>query len=345
MTMDRLGDFFREKTPRRLLALAIFITLIVLFREEFILVAIFVAIQSGFGGATHVLVERTKWPRKRAFLAVLATFLGAVGVSAALGATRVIHFVKHAKQTFPHAIEEMQQNPILIRAREHLPDTSKLVERARDYSESALHVVAAMGHLAMSAVIALILAVIYNLEEEELHELMHKVEPTSLMGTVLRWLGYVAESIRITIQLQLVVAAVNTLLTLPVLIVLGIHHIPSLMILIFVSGLIPVVGNFVSGGVLCLLAYQAKGFVGVGVFVALTFVLHKIEAYYLNPRLTSKHVHLPGFAIVVSLIAWEHLIGFAGLFVSFPFLFVASKIRGEMRAAAEAAKSAPAPPA
>ena len=41
------------------------------------------------------------------------------------------------------------------------------------------------------------------------------------MGTVMRWLGYVGEAVRITIQLQLVVAAVNTLLTLPVLIVLG----------------------------------------------------------------------------------------------------------------------------
>jgi predicted PurR-regulated permease PerM len=119
-------------------------------------------------------------------------------------------------------------------------------------------------------------------------------------------------------------------LTLPVLLILGIHHIPSLMILIFVSGLIPVVGNVVSGAVLSLLAYQAKGVAGIGVFVVLTFVLHKIEAYYLNPRLTSKHVHLPGFAIVVSLICWEHLLGFVGLFVSFPFLFVASKIRGEM---------------
>ncbi len=330
MMKDRLGDFFREKTARRILALVIFITLIILFREEFILIAVFVAIQSAFGGATHILVERTKWPRKRAFLAVLGAFLVALGVAIALGAQSVLHYVKHAKQTFPRQIEEIEQNPILIHAREHLPDTHKLFERAREYSESALHVVSMMGHMAMSAVIALILAIIYNLEEEELQELHEKIDPTSLMGTVLRWLGYVAEAIRITIQLQLVVAAVNTLLTLPVLLVLGIHHIPSLMILIFVSGLIPVVGNFVSGVVLSMLAYQAKGFVGIGVFVALTFVLHKIEAYYLNPRLTSKHVHLPGFAIVVSLIAWEHLIGFAGLFVSFPFLFVASKIRGEM---------------
>ncbi|HEY1957993.1 MAG TPA: AI-2E family transporter [Polyangiaceae bacterium] len=328
--MDRVGEFFRERTARRLLALALFITLLVLFREELVLLAFFVAISSAFGGATRLLVARTQWPRKRAFLVVLATFLVSFGVLAALVATRAIRLVKHAQKTFPHQIAELEKNPIIVYAREHLPDSAKLAERAREYSDRALHIAAMAGHVVTSVVIALILAVIYALEEDELHHVFSKIEPTSLMGTVIRWLGYVAEAIRITIQLQLVVAAVNTLLTLPVLLLLGIHHVPSLMILIFVSGLIPVVGNIVAGVVLCLLAYQVRGVPGVLVFVALTAVLHKIEAYYLNPRLTTKHVHLPGFLIVISLIAWEHLLGFAGLFVSFPFLFVASKIRGEM---------------
>ncbi len=333
--MDRLGDFFRERTARRLLAIAIFLALIVLFREMFALVAMFVAAQAVFGGATRFVVSRTKWPRKRSFLVVLAVFVVVLGVSAAFGATSVLHSMRHSQKTLPHLIEEIQQNPLVIQAREHLPDTSKLVERARDYSETAIHFVSMVGHLAMHALIAVILAVIYTLEEEELHELFEKVDPGTIMGTIMRWLGYLAEAIRITIQLQVVVAAVNTVLTLPVLLLLGIHHIPALMILIFVAALVPVVGNIISGAVLSLLAYQAKGMLGIGVFVALTFVLHKIEAYYLNPRLTSKHVHLPGFAIVVSLIAWEHLLGFVGLFVSFPFLFVASKIRGEMIRASE----------
>src|SRR5262249_16440792 len=66
---------------------------------------------------------------------------------------------------------------------------------------------------------------------------------------------------------------------------------------------------------------------GVGLFVGLTFILHKIESYYLNPRLTARHVRLPGFLLIVSLIACEHLFGFKGLFLSFPILFVAGRIR------------------
>jgi predicted PurR-regulated permease PerM len=133
------------------------------------------------------------------------------------------------------------------------------------------------------------------------------------------------------VQLQLIVAACNALLTLPVILLLGIPHVGSLMVLIFVSGLVPVIGNLVSGGVLALLAYHAHGWLGVAAFVGLTAVLHKIEAYYLNPRLTARHVRLPGFVLIVSLLAWEHLLGFVGLFVSFPVLFVAGRIRAEWR--------------
>ena len=106
-------------------------------------------------------------------------------------------------------------------------------------------------------------------------------------------------------------------------------HVGALMLLVFTSAFVPVIGNIVSGGVLCLFAFQAKGWLGVGIFVGLTFILHKVESYYLGPRLTSRHVKIPGFLLIVSLLACEHLFGFTGLFLSFPILFVAGRIRGE----------------
>jgi predicted PurR-regulated permease PerM len=138
--------------------------------------------------------------------------------------------------------------------------------------------------------------------------------------------------VSLTIQLQLIVAACNAVLTLPVLLLLGIPHVGMLMVVIFISGLIPVIGNLVSGTILGFLAFQARGVVGVAIFVGLTFALHKVESYYLNPRLTARHVKLPGFVLIVSLLAFEHLFGVPGLFMSFPFLYVAGKILQEFEA-------------
>ena len=38
---------------------------------------------------------------------------------------------------------------------------------------------------------------------------------------------------------------------------------------------------------------------------------------------------MPGLLLIVSLIACEHLFGFRGLFLSFPILFVAGRIRSD----------------
>jgi predicted PurR-regulated permease PerM len=124
-----------------------------------------------------------------------------------------------------------------------------------------------------------------------------------------------------------IVAVVTTLITLPVLLVMRLPSIPALMAFLFVMALIPVVGSIVSGVVMAAVSYIHSGPVGVVVFFASTFVLHKIESYYLTPRLTAKHIKLPGFAIILSLLLFEHVFGLLGLFISFPALYVAAKIK------------------
>ena len=61
-------------------------------------------------------------------------------------------------------------------------------------------------------------------------------------------------------------------------------------------------------------------------------MLHKIESYYLTPRLAAQHVKLPALVLVVSLLLFEQVFGFVGLFLSFPTLYVGVRIRNEWRA-------------
>lgn len=340
MARDRVGDFLREKTPRRFVALLAFGALLVAFRQLFILLVFFVAFQRGLGWASELLSRRVGLGKRASLLALVAAFFATAGGAGLLSAGRIARAIVRTRDHLPERILAVQKSEYLARVREHLPGVDRIVESAGHYASDALHVLAALGHLVLYALIGLILALVYLLEEHELHAWKVALDPKTIAATLTRWAEYVTDAISVTIQLQLVVAACNTALTLPLLFWLGVSHKIGLMLLIFVSGLIPVIGNLVSGVVLSLLAHQHRGWAGVGVFVALTFVLHKLEAYYLNPRLTSRHVKLPGFLLVVSLLAWEHLVGFAGLFLSFPFLFVAGKIRAEMMAEDRAEREA-----
>ena len=329
--MDRLGAFLRERTPRRLVSLGLFLLLVVLFRKLLVLLVFFVSFERLIGFLSEHLHRRARLHHKASIGIVALLALALCGGGIALGVGRLVRAGAAARETLPARIAAIKQAPIYQRVQEHIQDgADALVERAQHYAGGALHALEAFGHTVLYALIGFILAVVFLLEREELVKFYRSVEPRSLAGTLLRWFTYVAEAMLVTVQFQLIVAACNALLTFPVLLFTGLPNAPALVLMIFASGMVPVIGNFVSGAILMVLAYQAKGWFGVGLFTALTFVLHKLESYYLNPRLASRHVRLPGFVLIVSLLLWEHLLGFVGLFLSFPFLFVAKRIRDDL---------------
>ena len=332
MRRDRVADFFREPTPQRVVSLVLFLGLIVLFRKLLVTLAFFVVFERLLFFSAGALERRFKWGRGAALALVAVSTSAVIGLVLWLTSGRIAHLIIETRETLPARIAALREHRLFLLAQEHLPDTDELVARATQYGAEMARSAAELGHLVIAFVIGLVLAIVYYFDQDKVRAFRDSVEPASLLGTLLRWFEHLSEAVSLTVQLQLIVAAANALLTLPVLLVLGVPHVAPLMLLTFVSGLIPVVGNLVSGVVLSLVAFQTKGWLGVGLFVGLTFVLHKLESYYLNPRLTSRHVKLPGFVLVVSMLSWEHLLVIAGLCVSFPFLFVAGKIMSEFKA-------------
>jgi predicted PurR-regulated permease PerM len=327
--MDRVADFLSQKTVRRFVAVLVFLAVLYLFRHLAILIVFFVTFERSFRFLTQMVVKYTGLARKKAFLAVLAAIVLAFGGLVWLGVGKTVRAFTTMHATFPNRLAELKDHPLIVRFEEQVGGTEKIIESVKHYSGHAVEAVSTIGEFVLHIVMGFVLALVYVLEFEEIEHFWAKVDRRSLGGTLARWFGHVADALVVTVQLQLIVAACNTMLTLPVLLIIGVPNIGPLMVLIFVSALVPVIGNIVSGATLSLLAYQAKGWFGVGIFAALTFVLHKIESYYLNPRLTSRHVKLPGFLLILSLIACEHLFGFTGLFLSFPILFVAAHIRSD----------------
>lgn len=327
--MDRVAAFLSEKTPRRFIAITSFVAVLYLFRHLALLLVFFVTFERMLGWGSRFLDTRTGIGRKKALLALVLVIAVALGIGTWLGIGKTIRTVAAVQDSFPDRLAELKENPLLAKLQEQVGGTEKIVDGIKHYAGDAISAVSAIGHFFVYVLIGFILALVYRLEEDELAEFWERVDTRSLAGTLGRWLGHVADSTIVTVQLQFVVAAFNTVTTLPVLLLLGVPHVGPLMLLIFTTAFVPVIGNIVSGGVLCLLAYQQKGWLGVGIFIALTFILHKVESYYLSPRLTSRHVKIPGFLLIVSLLLCEHVFGFKGLFLSFPILFVAGRIRGE----------------
>ncbi len=317
---------------RRLLGVALFLGLLYAFRNLAPVLICFVIFERALGYLADRIVSRTSVKRGYAVGGLLAVLVGLISLGGFYGVKGIMRVIDLAKSDGQAWVESITESKLIQQLRERLgADSHALTESAKGYALQAFGYVSATAYVAIFVFVGFILAVMYLFEQRELDEWMDGLERRGVIGTLVRWLTYVADAIAITVRLQVVVAVFNAVFTLPLLIFLGLPNVPLLFLMVLLAGMVPVVGGVFSGLVLCLVAYDAKGPVGVGVFLGVTFVLSKVESYYLSPRLTAQHVKLPGIMLVVSLLMFETLFGFWGLFLSFPALYVALRIVNEWK--------------
>ncbi|WP_322905981.1 AI-2E family transporter [Paenibacillus campi] len=123
------------------------------------------------------------------------------------------------------------------------------------------------------------------------------------------------------IEAQLLISFINTILTITMLWIMGFPNLIGLAVIVFVLGLVPVAGVFISLIPLGLTALSVGGIKYVVYLLILILIIHAIEAYLLNPKLMSSKTNLPVFYTFVILIFSEHFIGPWGLIIGIP-LFV-----------------------
>lgn len=119
-------------------------------------------------------------------------------------------------------------------------------------------------------------------------------------------------------EAQIMIAMLNTLLTLIGLWFLGIPSKFLLSVLVFFCSFVPVLGVFLSSVPICLLAYKTDGFVLAFYAIILITIIHFIEAYILNPRIVGGHLSLHPFVAVSILVFSEYCFGVWGLLLGVP---------------------------
>ena len=328
---DRIARLFREKTVARGFAVLTFLFLLWTFRNLWPVLVSFILFEKGMGWVSRLAERKLGVPRKAVVVVLALLFLATLAVIAYSSFDPLAQLVDGAFDSLPRWQKVVRENSMFKRVQHTFRDSDMIAAHVEGYAAAAIAMVSTVGRFFVQAVIGFLMALVFLFEEQALARFAGRIAPKSLFGRLLRWTTHIADAIAVTVQLQLVVAVFNTVTTLPVLLVLGVPNVPALMVLVFVAALVPVLGNFVAGAVLCFFAFQAKGWLGVGIFLGVTALLGKVESYYLSPRLTARHVKMPSFVLVASLVAFEQLFGLAGFFLSFPFLFVAGRIRAEFQ--------------
>lgn len=199
----------------------------------------------------------------------------------------------------------------------------------KNYTQSGVDIAVKMatniGKWSGDVLLAFLLSLFFILQKENVTIFLQKFEHSKVSG-IYKYCKYFGDnflnSFGKVINAQVVIAIVNTAISIVFLLILGFPKLLALGFMIFFLSLIPVAGVFISLIPLVLIGFKIGGIVKVIYVLVMVAVVHCIESYFLNPKLMSQNTKLPIFFTFVILIVSEHFMGIWGLLLGIPlFMF------------------------
>ncbi len=125
-------------------------------------------------------------------------------------------------------------------------------------------------------------------------------------------------SVGIGIRAQASISAINTVLTTIGLAILGVPSLAMLALIVFVCGLVPIVGMLASTVPIILIAINTGGAKLIVAALAMILIVHLIEAYLLNPLIYGAEFHFNPVLTLFILFIAHHAFGIWGMLLGLP---------------------------
>jgi len=116
---------------------------------------------------------------------------------------------------------------------------------------------------------------------------------------------------------QIVIAAMASVFVFVLSLVLGLPSPIAIGMIVFVCGLIPLVGHFLGSGIVTIIALTQSIAIGVIAFVAYV-VYVQIEIYVVTPRIMKRTLAVPGAVTIISALIGSSLLGLVGGLLAVP---------------------------
>jgi len=113
---------------------------------------------------------------------------------------------------------------------------------------------------------------------------------------------------------QILISAINTVLTAGFLAFNSYPYAPLLTALVFLCGLLPIVGNIISNTLIVLVGFTISSRTGIYALIFLV-VIHKLE-YFLNSKIIGRRINSPMWLTLIGLLLGERLAGIPGMILA-----------------------------
>jgi predicted PurR-regulated permease PerM len=247
-------------------------------------------------------------------------------------------FVRHSGENLPALIQRMAEiiessrDQLPVWLRQYIPTDAEelrlaLVGWLRAHAEifqvAGTGLGRALAHVLIGMVIGALLALETAVPREALGPLAAAMRERSLR---------LASAFQNVVFAQIWISAINAIFTGLYLVVLlpslG-YELPftkTLVLITFVAGLIPILGNLISNSVIFVVSFSQSVYVAFG-SLAYLVIIHKLE-YFLNARIVGGHIRARAWELLVAMLVMEAAFGIAGL-VAAPIYY--AYVKDELR--------------
>ena len=116
---------------------------------------------------------------------------------------------------------------------------------------------------------------------------------------------------------QIVIAAMASVFVFTLSIVLGLPSPIAIGMIVFVCGLIPLIGHFLGSGIVTIIALTQS--IAIGVIALVAYVVYvQIENYVVTPRIMKRTLAVPGAVTIISALIGSSLLGLVGGLLAVP---------------------------
>lgn len=195
--------------------------------------------------------------------------------------------------------------------------SDQLTDRLNSVGSSAVNIVSKIGSSIVAALTVLVLMVMMLLEGPRWKLLLERLVPPHKRPRVNQLGRDMSKVIQGYVNGQVTLAAIAAVLIVPVLFLMGVSYPVALMVIVFICGLIPMVGHTI-GAIICTTVAMFTSLPSALVVLGYYILYQQIENYAVQPRVQANSTNMSPLLVFVAVILGANFGGLLGALVAIP---------------------------
>ena len=289
-----------------------------------ILVALFLA--TGLNPAVEAIRKRGL-SRAGAVAVIFASVILFVGLFMALVIPPLISQGTHLIQIAPNLLDNLKNNATISNLNDHYGVIDTLQKKLSSVTSDGTLLISAFGGVigvgksvlsgTFTALTILILTLYFITSLPQAVELGLKLVPASRRTRVSLLTDAIIARVGTFVGSQILVSFLAAVFIAIFSAILGLPSPVAIAIIVFVCGLVPLIGHFLGCAIVTIIALTQSVSIGVIAFVG--YVLYvQVENYVVHPRIMKRNLAVPGAVTIISAMIGTSLLGLVGGLLAVP---------------------------